>query len=141
MTDINELIERLERLGADEVGDVSSVSIWHAVDPVGAAYMEKSLRSMWYIGSDLTSLMANNCEPYGESLDAAEWILPVGFYLRLEPRFDADRCEVHWIAFAVQPLWERYNPVHDDWFVIKEARHPDKYMAACLAALKARAAT
>lgn len=79
------------------------------------------------------------CNPthYTTSLDAVQDALLPGFQLRLEPRFDADGEKVNWRAYAIKPHWERYNPVHDDWFTVHEGRHSNEYIAACIAILRA----
>lgn len=74
---------------------------------------------------------------YHSSQDAAFWLAPEGWYLRVEPRFYSDDNDVRWRAYAIKPDWSKWSP-HDDWFeVIGE---DDKILAATPALALAAAA-
>ena len=72
-----ELIERLEK--AEDYDPLLNVAIWRAVDPEAVDRMDRELSQF---GVD-DFLLANNCEDFTGSLDAALTLVPEGWIYEL----------------------------------------------------------
>lgn len=73
LTSLDELVARLE--AAEDYDPLLNVAIWRVVDPDAVARMERELSRF---GVD-DSMLANNCEDFVGSLDAAMGLVPEGW--------------------------------------------------------------